>query len=348
MTKPIPSLEHLGEVYQIEEDFLFENLLAKLNAHRHLILSADQGWGVKEYVNELAFQLSEKYTDIHTCFIDLQSARSSNSFLELFLAAMTQLFPAEISDLNPIYKNKNPLELPAQIAKRKGIRMAVFLGNCHLVYRFHDAVPFLRSVKLKLKNQNNCVYCLYGNINPGFQKLAHYPGPLSGLGQQFHLRHNPYLHRSASVRKLFHDHHKSIGYRTSIQMSYAVDNHPFFLKLLCWHSLINTERTCTSRIVEKALLDLILHYDHHFNQLMENLTHKQISFLKALVEGHTKLHSNAVRTDYRLGPTGNVSKIINCLRTKGIIDKRMKICSFTNPIFREWLRRYYFSNSTSR
>jgi hypothetical protein len=347
MTIPILSLEHLGKMHKIDQDFLFERLLTKLNTHRNLILSADQGWGIQEYVSELGFQLSEKHTDIQTCFIDLKPARSSSAFLDLFLGALNQLFPEEISSLILSNISKDPLKLPAQLAKRKGIRMAIFLGNCHLVYRYHDAIPFLRSVKMKLKKQTNCVYCLYGNIHPGFQKLVQYPGPLSGLGQHYNLRHNPELHRSAAVRKLYHDHQKKIGYRTSVQMSYAVDNHPFFLKLLCWHSLIKTEHTCTPRILENAMKDLIIHYDYDFNLRMESLTQNQIRFLKALVDGHIKLHSDAVRTKYQLGPSGNVSKIINCLIAKGIIDKRMKICTFANPIFREWLIRYYFSNPAS-
>ncbi len=65
MTSPIFSLEQLDAVYKIEQDWLFEKLLEKLNAHRHLILSADQGWGVQEYVSELGFQLAEKHPEQH-------------------------------------------------------------------------------------------------------------------------------------------------------------------------------------------------------------------------------------------------------------------------------------------
>ena len=50
---------------------------------------------------------------------------------------------------------------------------------------------------------------------------------------------------------LFLDHNRSIGHATSQYMSYAVDNHPFYLKLLAWHALLRTRSTCTSVIVEK-------------------------------------------------------------------------------------------------
>ncbi|MEN8229620.1 MAG: hypothetical protein ABFS38_15780 [Bacteroidota bacterium] len=41
MTTPFFSLEQMAAVYKVEQDWLFEKLLVKLNAHRHLILTAD-------------------------------------------------------------------------------------------------------------------------------------------------------------------------------------------------------------------------------------------------------------------------------------------------------------------
>ena len=56
MTTTFLSLDQMSSLYKIEMDWLFEKLLAKLKAHSHLILSADRGWGLKEWVTELGFQ----------------------------------------------------------------------------------------------------------------------------------------------------------------------------------------------------------------------------------------------------------------------------------------------------
>lgn len=55
MTNMQISLEQFSEVYKMEQDWLFEKLL-----------------GVKEYVSDLGFQLSEKHPDFHTCYIDCE------------------------------------------------------------------------------------------------------------------------------------------------------------------------------------------------------------------------------------------------------------------------------------
>ena len=126
MTTSFLSLEQMSAVYKTEQDWLFEKLLQKLNANRNLILSADQGLGIGEFVNELGFQLAEKNPDIHTCFIDIKSARSSTSFLELFVASLSQRFPEETSLIDLDSSGMDKIKLPALIARKKKARIAVF------------------------------------------------------------------------------------------------------------------------------------------------------------------------------------------------------------------------------
>jgi len=127
-------------------------------------------------------------------------------------------------------------------------------------------------------------------------------------------------------------------------MSYIVDHHPFYLKLLSWHALIRTRQICTKAIVEEALDDLIHHFDYRFLRSVENLTPKQLSFLRALVDGNQKLHSQATIREYELGSTGNVSRLILSLERKEIIEKVYTGIVFTDPIFKEWLRRQYYGS----
>jgi hypothetical protein len=342
MITPFLPLEQMDKVYKVEQDWLFEKLLGKLNSNRHLIIAAAQDWGLQEYLRELGFQLVEKYSDIQICYMDMMPVHSSSSFLELFVATLSHSFPEVVSSLDIDSSSMDILELPTLISQRRKIRIAVFLANSHLFHRIRDPFPFLRMLKLKLKNQKNCIFCFYGNNNPYFRDLVHYPGPLSGLGQLIELGHNLLHHRSASIRKFFHDHDKDIGYNTSVQMSYIVDNHPFYLKLLVWHAFKRTDHTCTLGTIEYALNDLIHHFDHHFYKIIESLTPKQLSFLKAMTEGNQKLYSKATRNEYQLGSTSNIARIKQSLQKREIISSGSKSIFFIDPIFREWLRRCFF------
>ena len=114
--------------------------------------------------------------------------------------------------------------------------------------------------------------------------------------------------------------------------------------LLAWHALIRTRHTCTLAIIEKALNDLIHHFDYPFYKIIENLTPKQLSFLKAIMEGNQKLYSKATRDEYQLGSTRNIARIKLSLERKEIINTENRDSAFIDPIFREWLRRRYFGS----
>jgi hypothetical protein len=344
MTIPDFSPGKLDAEYQIEHGRLFDNILRILSINRNVILLADQTRGLKEYIHELGFQLTEKNQVIRICYMDMNPVLSAGSFLELYVTALAHQFPEVLSRMEIDACSMNTLKLPALIAKKERIRVAVFLANAHQFHRFKDGRHFLTALKLRLKNQKNCVFCLYGKNTSYFSDLVYYPGPLSGLGQVHVLRHNPLNQRSAIIRKFFHDHHKTIEYKTSLHMSYILDNHPFYLKLLAWHALIRTEHTCTLAIMEKALTDLVCHFDHAFSRIVENLTYKQINFLKALVGGNQKPYSEATRQEYQLGTPGHVARIMASLERKELLYTGYGEINFIDPLFREWLHRRYFGS----
>lgn len=346
MSIPFFGLEQMSEVYNVDKDWLFDKLLKELNAHRNLLLLGERALGLQEYVDELGFLLADNNPDIHVCRIDLKQAHDPDSFLELFVKTLSNKFPEVTGSLMKDLRQTDVLKLPSMIAHRKKIRVALFLANTHLFNRFRDRVSFLRLLRLKFKNQRNCIFCMYGYNNQHLRDLVQHPGPLSGLGQVFQLKQNPTKDRTASIRKIFHIHDKNIGYSTSVQMSYMVDNHPFYLKLLVWHALIRTRHTCTMKIIEYAMNDLIHHFDYHFRMIEDSLTEKQIRFLKALLEGNQKLYSKSLREKYQLGPTSTIARIKVSLIKKEIIhigigDISHKDIFFMDPVFREWFRKRY-------
>jgi len=62
-------------------------------------------------------------------------------------------------------------------------------------------------------------------------------------------------------------------------------------------------------------------------------------FLKTLLEGNYKLYSKTTRDKYQLGSTGNIARIRLSLEKKEMINTGNRDNVFTDPIFRERLRR---------
>lgn len=343
MDTTVLSLDNMSEMFNPEEDWLFEKIQWKLVSGNHLILLADQGWGIQEYISELRFQLEEKYAEMRTCLVDFRSVRSSISFLHIFASTFLNTFPKETFNMDIDSSNESILYLPERIAKIHKLKIIVFIGNVHLIHRLSNSDTFLRTLKSKFRTQNNCVYCLYGNNSPQLRSIYNAPGPLFGFARIYELKHNPENHRSASIRKLFHNNKKRIGTRTSQQFSLIVDNNPHYMRLLSWHALLLTRNTCTQKILEQSLDNLIQHYDHPFGLIIERLTSNQVGFMKALVDGYQKLFAATTREHYQLGSTSNVAKIKSSLENRQIIQCSRMGIEFTDPIFRIWLERRYFS-----
>jgi hypothetical protein len=342
MTHPFLPFGQIADILTFEQDWLFEKFMTKLNSHRHLLLTADQKWGIRDYVRELGFQLEERHRDIQICYIDVGLAQTSTAFLNLFHTTLLHKFQG-LESLTAVHPSGlASLRMPSAIARKKGVRVGVFLSNIHLFHRYKDADFLLRELRLHFKKQDKCFFCLYGHDTAYLKGLVHAPGPLSGLGQLFELRHDPSKHRSARIRKLFHEHNKRIEFNTSIHMSYIVDNHPYYLKLLTWHTLIRTRNLCTIKTVDEALYDLLLHFEQHFLRIVESLTTRQLSFIKATIEVRFKLCSEAILNAYQLGTSSNVARLKKSLVNKDILDTTRHDTDFVDPVFREWLKIRYF------
>jgi hypothetical protein len=58
------------------------------------------------------------------------------------------------------------------------------------------------------------------------------------------------------------------------------------------------------------------------------------------------LSSQAIIQEYQLGSSANVSKIKKTLIDKEIIDVQEGKVSFLDPLYKYWLNKYYFKNTT--
>jgi hypothetical protein len=78
-----------------------------------------------------------------------------------------------------------------------------------------------------------------------------------------------------------------------------------------------------------------------FQLELDNLTNKQINFLKALAEGVTKFSVKETLRTYDLGTQGNISRIKSSLENSEIIDLWGDKIEFFDPLFSLWFIEIY-------
>ena len=80
-----------------------------------------------------------------------------------------------------------------------------------------------------------------------------------------------------------------------------------------------------------------------FQNLTDGLSNTQVNFLKALINDVEKFSSQAVILEYGLGTSANITKIKKMLISKEIIDAEGGRITFLDPLYKAWLKEYYFN-----
>ena len=135
---------------------------------------------------------------------------------------------------------------------------------------------------------------------------------------------------------------KEIDPEQSCQIAALVDNHPYYvqqLAQLCW---LRCDHKMTGQVIDQALDSLTLQLGLLFQNLTESLSTTQVNYLKALIKEETRFSSKETIQKYQLGTSANVSRIKTALINKEIIDTVQGIGVFLDPIYKIWLKKYYF------
>ena len=133
---------------------------------------------------------------------------------------------------------------------------------------------------------------------------------------------------------------KHITEPLSAKIADIMHNHPYYVQQYSHQVWLRTEFECTETILNEALGELIDQLSLLFTNIIDSLTARQISFLRAIVAGETNFTAKATLQKYDLGTSANVKNLKNALLEKDLIDilPQHKI-ELQDPVFLLWLKR---------
>jgi hypothetical protein len=79
-----------------------------------------------------------------------------------------------------------------------------------------------------------------------------------------------------------------------------------------------------------------------FQTHTDELTSSQTNFMKAVLEETAQPSSKDNLTKYNLGTSANVIRIKQALIGREILDIQESKIYFMDPVYKSWLKRYYF------
>ncbi len=363
-----------GEHQFIDREKEQERMGVNFRSGLNTILMSPRRWGKSSLVNHVAENIERENSQIRICTLDLFSVNNEQQFYEAlvkevlkksstrweewlqtgreFIKGVVPVLSVGIdpvSDFNvkfEIHDKKTDfnelLNITERIAIQKKIRFVICIDEFQKLAGFHDSLFLQQKLRSVWQKQKYTSYCLYGSkrhlISDMFQNQSM---PFYRFGDTMYLGKIEETHWISFISESFDKHNKKINLPDIKLLIEKAQNHPYYVQQLAHQVFINTTKTASSEIIEKAVEDIFLYNEVMYRRELENLTGLQINLLVAIANGESKINSKEIVKKYKLGTPGNVQRLKKTLEDKEIIDFFETKPEFIDPLFALWIREFY-------
>jgi hypothetical protein len=352
-----------------------ERLVLNFGSSVNTILISPRRWGKSSLVAKAADISSKKNKDIRFCFIDLNNVRTEEQFYQqlatkvlnasakkprILIANARKFFgkfmpnitispdPATELKLGLDWKEvkKEPddiLNLAEKVGTGNRLKFVICIDEFQNISEFENPLALQKKLRSHWQNHKNVSYCIYGSRRHMMMDVFTSPSmPFYRFGDIIFLDKIGLKDWIAFIQKRFADTGKKIGSGEAGSIATLAECHPYYVQQLAQQAWLRTKDKCTGEIVNESFNDLVLQMSMLFQNLADGLTRTQLGFLKALTDNVKQLSSQDTIQEYQLGTSANVIKIRKMLISKEIIDLNENGISFLDPLFKYWLKRYFF------
>ncbi|MEI7896794.1 MAG: ATPase [bacterium] len=339
------------------------------------IMISPRRWGKSSLVEKASRMIMQENKKIKIISIDLFNVRSEEDFYrnlaEQVIRGTTTKLQEIISFTKDFFKQwipkisfspdhfqefslglnwsevkKQPdeiLDLPQQIAKSKGWKIIICIDEFQNIGFYNDTTAFQKQLRSHWQKHQDVSYCLFGSKRHMLMQVFTSPSmPFYKFGDMMFIEKISTNDWEKYITGRFLATGKEIEPEQSCRIAALVDNHPYYvqqLAQLCW---LRCDHKMTGQVIDQSLDSLTLQLSLLFQNLTESLSTTQVNYLRALIKEETHFSSKETIQQYQLGTSANVSRIKKALIDKEIIDTLQGTGVFLDPMFKIWLKKYYF------
>jgi hypothetical protein len=235
------------------------------------------------------------------------------------------------------------LDLAEKIGTENDMKFVICIDEFQNISVLDQPLDMQKKMRAQWQKHKNVSYCLYGSKRHMMMDVFTSPSmPFYKFGDIIFLDKISSEDWILFIQKRFSDTGKKISKEDAALIPVLTECHPYYVQQLAQQSWLRTEAVCDETIINKAFTDLVMQLSMLFQNMTDTLGRTQISFLKALINNITQLSSQSTLNEYRLGTSANVIKIKRILVNKEIIDTHGNNISFLDPLYKHWLKEYFF------
>ena len=235
------------------------------------------------------------------------------------------------------------LALPGELARNAGFRMAICLDEFQQISEFNGG-----SVENVLRNQvqeqREVGYVFAGSQPSLMKEMLSTKRPFYKAGPHMFLDKIPEDAWKEFIVRQFGKKRRKVDEGALDALLSIADLIPYDVQRIAhelWdYTEIAGKRTLSASDVTWVVEALVAGQSTYYEQLWQQLSAAQRATLQALAQlGPSQIYSQAVRTEFRLGPASTVQRAVEALNSKDILDRYKGHYFFLDPLFPQWIRK---------
>ncbi len=352
-----------------------EQLITNFKSGINTILISPRRWGKSSLVFKAALTAQKKEKHLRFCFIDLYNVRSEEQFYQLLAQEVLKQSSSKMEELMALAKKfignfipkitfspepeseftlsldwkevkKQPdeiLNLAENISLEKNIKFIICIDEFQNLSDFEEPVAFQKKLRSHWQKHSHTTYCLYGSKRHMLMDVFTSSSmPFYKFGDILFLQKINENELNSFIVQRFNETGKKIMKDDAKRITRLTECHPYYTQQLAQQSWLRTELNCNKEIILQSHESLVMQLSLLFQTLTNEITNTHLNFLEALINEESKLSSSQTIQNYHLGTSANVLKIKKALLNKEIIYLENNKFEFSDPIFKYWLKTYYF------
>jgi histone H3/H4 len=233
--------------------------------------------------------------------------------------------------------------LPGELARNAGFRMAICLDEFQQISEFNGG-----SVENVLRNQvqeqREVGYVFAGSQPSLMKEMLSTKRPFYKAGPHMFLDKIPEDAWKEFIVRQFGKKRRKVDESALDALLSIADLIPYDVQRIAhelWdYTEIAGKRTLGASDVTWVVEALVAGQSTYYEQLWQQLSAAQRATLQALAQlGPSQIYSQAVRTEFRLGPASTVQRAVEALNSKDILDRYKGRYFFLDPLFPLWIRK---------
>jgi hypothetical protein len=233
--------------------------------------------------------------------------------------------------------------MPGELTRNAGFRMAICLDEFQQISEFNGG-----SVESVLRNQvqeQRDVGYVFAGSQPSLMKdMLSAKRPFHKSGPHMFLDKIPASDWKEFIARQFARRRRKLDESALDALLAIADLIPYDVQRIAhelWdYAELAKKNTLRGSDVTWVADALAAGQSTYYEQLWEQLPAAQRAALQALAQrGSSQIYSQAVRSDYRLGPASTVQRALESLNAKDILDRYRGQHFFLDPLFPLWIRK---------